>query len=82
MFSFMETLLKVFSKTASLENNNKKEARGIIAKQNPQGHFYLPSNAHKNLINLKLHSHILYSLKLLISIKKKNPSTVDLVINF
>lgn len=47
MFSFMETLLKVFSKTASLENNNKKEARGIIAKQNPQGHFYLPSNAHK-----------------------------------
>lgn len=46
-FSFMETLLKVFSKIVSLENNNKKEARIIIAKQNPQSHFYLPSNVHK-----------------------------------
>ena len=83
MLQFYGNVIKSLFKNGFLREQQQKRSKDYHSKTKPPEPFLFAKQCTQNLINLKLHSYILYSLKLFISIKKKiYPSTVALVINF
>lgn len=83
MLQYYGNSTKSLFKSRFCGKKKKKKRRVLLTKQNPLRYILFAKQCtQKNLINFKLHSYILNSLKLFISILKIYPSTVASVINF